>query len=118
MDYGKAFKGLVTKAQAIIIQNIKSKPSDSIECCVNNTLFERTLGSFVGNPKHIFNFWVNEDEAQVINQLYSVKHITLKGKSNWALGIVTGNNERFCTNERKDGYIPVFKGADIHTNRT
>ncbi len=26
---------------------------------------------------------------------------------------MTGNNERFCINEKKDGYIPIYKGADI-----
>ena len=113
IDYGKAFKGLVTKAQAIVIENKQADPKDSIECCVDEISFKRSLQSFSVNPKLIFNFWTNESEAQVINQLYSVKHTTLKGKANWALGIVTGNNERFCSDEKREGYIPIYKGADI-----
>ncbi len=96
VDYGKAFKGLVTKAQAIIIENNSSAPTDIIECCSENNVFNRTLDSFKENPKHIFNFWTNETEAKVIKQLYSIKHITLKDRAKWALGIVTGNNKRFC----------------------
>ena len=113
VDYGKAFKGLVTKAQAIVIKNNTSDPNDIIECCLENNVFSRTLDSFKENPKHIFNFWTNETEAKVINQLYSIKHITLKDKANWALGIVTGNNDRFCSNEPKDDYVPIYKGSDI-----
>jgi site-specific DNA-methyltransferase (adenine-specific) len=113
IDYGKAFKGLVTKAQAIIIDNKPADSKDSIECCVDNVSFNRSLQSFSDNPKIIFNFWTKESEAQVIKQLYTVKHTTLKDKASWALGIVTGNNDRFCSDEKKDGYIPIYKGADI-----
>lgn len=113
VDYGKAFKGLVTKAQSIVIENNASDPNDIIECCSENNVFKRTLNSFKENPKHIFNFWTNETEAKVINQLYSIKHITLKNRANWALGIVTGNNDRFCSNEEQDDYVPIYKGSDI-----
>lgn len=113
VDYGKAFKGLVTKAQSIVIENNASNPNDIIECCSENNVFNRTLDSFKENPKHIFNFWTNETEAKVIKQLYSIKHITLKDRAKWALGIVTGNNDRFCSNEPKDGYVPIYKGSDI-----
>lgn len=113
IDYGKAFKGLVTRAQAVVIENKQADSKDSIECCIDKISFKRNLQSFSGNPKHIFNFWTNESEAQVINQLYGVKHTTLKDKANWALGIVTGNNERFCSDEKREGYIPIYKGADI-----
>jgi len=113
VDYGKAFKGLVTKAQAIVIENRISNSNDLIECCSEGKIFNRTLESFTKNPKCIFNFWTNETEAQVINQLYSIHHITLKDKTKWALGIVTGNNDRFCIDKPKEGYVPIYKGSDI-----
>ncbi|GAB1429264.1 class I SAM-dependent methyltransferase [Ignavibacteria bacterium] len=113
VDYGKAFKGLVTKAQAIVIKNQTSNSLDLIECCLEDKVFNRTLESFTENPKNIFNFWTNETEAQVIKQLYSMPHVTLKGRANWALGIVTGNNDRFCIDEPKEGYVPIYKGSDI-----
>lgn len=113
VDYGKAFKGLVSKAQAIIVENKPSKPIDIIECCNEKEIFNRTLQSFAENPKHIFNFYTNESEAEVIKQLYSIKHITLKDRAKWALGIVTGNNNKFCSKFSKEGYVPVFRGSDI-----
>lgn len=113
VDYGKAFKGLVTKAQAIVIKNRKSDPSDLIECSYKNETYHRTLESFSANPKSIFNFWTNEPEAQVIHQLYATPHITIKDRATWALGIVTGNNKRYCIDSQEEGYVPVYKGSDI-----
>lgn len=113
VDYGKAFKGLVTKAQAVMIENIPSKPLDIVECCSGNKVFSRTLQSFAENPKHIFNFYTNESESEVIKQLYAIKHITLKGRAKWAMGIVTGNNNKFCSKFPKEGYVPVYRGSDI-----
>ncbi|TAG01226.1 MAG: methyltransferase domain-containing protein [Cytophagia bacterium] len=116
VDYGKAFKSLMTKAQAIIIKNIGANADDMIECCVENKSFERKLASFKKNPKFIFNFWTNENETQVIEKLYATKYTTLKDKATWALGIITGNNNNFCSNTQKDGYVPIYKGTDITKN--
>ncbi len=113
IDYDKAFKGLLTKAQAIIIENTEANADDIIECFAENKKFDRKLSSFTKNPKLIFNFWTNENETQVIEKLYTTKHITLKDKAKWALGIVTGNNEKFCSNIKKENYIPIYKGSDI-----
>lgn len=116
VDYGKVFKGLLTKAQAIVIENKNSNPLDKIECSIENIVFYRTLESFIKNPKSILNFWTNETEAKVINHLYSIQHITLKDRANWALGIVTGNNNKFCIDKPKEGYVPIYKGSDITKN--
>jgi site-specific DNA-methyltransferase (adenine-specific) len=113
IDYGKAFKGLVTKAQTIIVRNSPSKKEAKIECRCDNSTYFRSLQSFENNPKNILNFWADENDSQVIDRLYAINHSTLQGKAKWALGLVTGNNERFCRNTQLNGYIPVFKGSDI-----
>ena len=79
VDYGKAFKGLVTKAQGIIMENTASNLDDKIECCLDNVSYTRDLKSFKRNPKSIFNFWANKEETQVIERLFSASHITLQG---------------------------------------
>lgn len=112
IDYGKAFKGLVTKAQTIILKNT-SPEKNSTSCNLEGVSFNRAQVSFKKNPKKIFNFWANEEDSKVIEQLYSVTHKTLLGNAKWALGIVTGNNDRFCKNEPNEGYVPIYKGLDI-----
>lgn len=112
-DYGKVFNGLITKAQSITVVNKEANRNDKIECRVGGKSVSRELGSFLKNPKMIFNFWADEEDAKLIDRLYSVNHITLKDNAKWALGIVTGNNSRFCSNTPKEGYVPIYKGADI-----
>ncbi len=116
-DYDKAFKGLVTKAQSIIVANQIPKDDSVVECNINQTSYNRPLSSFKNNPKYIFNFWTNEEESEVINQLYLSNHTTLQGRAKWALGIVTGNNNKYChkTKENKNS-IPIYKGSDISKN--
>ena len=37
----------------------------------------------------------------------------MKENAYWGLGIVTGNNSKFCFNEMKHDSIPIYKGSDI-----
>lgn len=113
VDYDKAFKGLLTKAQAVIVENASPNQGSKIECCFDNAFYSRSLDSFKANPKKIFNFWTTEDESKVIDRLYQIKHVTLQGNAKWALGLVTGNNEKYCIGAEREGYLPVYKGSDI-----
>ncbi len=118
VDYDRAFKGLYTKAQSVILSNKKPKANSLVECFHNQESYMRSLSSFNNNPKHIFNFWANQDEAKVIDRLYSLNHITLQGKAKWALGIVTGNNKKYCRKSNENNnYIPIYKGLDITKNK-
>src|SRR5690606_6998714 len=114
VDYDKPFKGLITKAQSIILTNSEPKADTSLECSYNGRTYNRLLTSFKNNPKSIFNFWTDQNESEVINQLYKVNHITLDGKAKWALGIVTGDNKKYCKKTKEsDNYLPIYKGSDI-----
>lgn len=113
IDYGKPFRGLVTKAQGIVLLKNKKNSKSIIECSDCHTTFERSVLSFRTNPKSILNLYCSQEDAEVISHIFSLPHITLKNHAKWGLGIVTGNNEKFVKNEQNDGLIPVFKGADI-----
>ena len=89
-DYDKAFKGLLTKAQAIILQ--KNNRNSPVKCQIKN-------------------------ENQFLSKkIFSKTHKTLKDNAKWGLGIVTGNNKKYCVNIPKEGYIAVYKGSDITPN--
>lgn len=111
-DYGKPFKGLLTKACAFIIQKNKEK-SGKVICSDTQFVHGRKQNTFQQNPKSILNFWTKEEENQVINHLYRLPHTTLTGKAKWGLGIVTGNNAKFCQPLSAPHHVPVFKGSDI-----
>ena len=113
IDYGKAFKGLVAKAQAIVLKNTPAKPSSETKCQIGGAYFNRKVSSFIKNPKTILNLYCSKEDAEVLEYLYSRKHITLKGRASWGLGIVTGNNKKHIQATPSDGVAPVYKGADI-----
>ena len=117
IDYGKAFKGLVTKAQAIILTKTNiGNEKYLIKCEEPKKTFQRFNISFLSNPKSILNFWLNEESSEVINAVFNFPHKYLLNNAEWGLGIVTGNNKRFCKSIPDEGYIPVFKGSDIQKN--
>lgn len=113
IDYGRIFPGLMTKAQAIIVENKSQDLSDHVECRNTKTAFLRKKKSFKSNPKAILNINCDEYDAEVISYLFSLPHDTLEGRAKWGLGIVTGNNNKFTKDQLQDGYIPVLKGSDL-----
>jgi site-specific DNA-methyltransferase (adenine-specific) len=113
IDYGKAFKGLVTKAQAIVIKNTAAKLNSETECQFGGSYFNRKSSSFIKNPKTILNLHCSEKDAAVLEYLYLHEHITLKGRAKWGLGIVTGNNKKHIHSSPSDGLLAVYKGSDI-----
>lgn len=112
-DYGKPFKGLFTRAQAMIFQKQTAEPDHQVYCSFGQQHFLRKQISFKKNPKTIFNFWATTTEAEILVYLYQKPHVTLKNQAEWALGVVTGNNKRFCSDIPKVGFVPVVRGADI-----
>jgi site-specific DNA-methyltransferase (adenine-specific) len=118
IDFNKPFAGLVTRAQALILCK-QSTPSEkrSACCTVGNSIHERDQNSFERNPKAIFNFHCGSNDAAVIDHAFETPHVTLAGKAQWGLGIVTGNNNKWISTRLEADHIPVFKGADIHAGR-
>jgi site-specific DNA-methyltransferase (adenine-specific) len=113
VDYKKPFKGLMTKAQALLLTNISVEDSHKIRCDFEQEQYARTQESFVQTPKSIFNFWMNDDQAKIIDHIYSLEHISLTNNAKWAMGIVTGNNKVLCKTKLSKGLMPVYKGSDI-----
>lgn len=114
IDYGKPFKGLMTKAVGIFLKNIKStQKSPEVQCEFNGKNYGRTIDSFLKNPKSIINFQSTPEDEEVIEHVYKIPHKTLYKNAEWGLGIVTGNNAKFCRSTESEGYIPVYRGSDI-----
>ena len=68
---------------------------------------------WMSNHDFIFDIHSNHFDSKIIDRIYKTKHITLKNKASWALGVVTGNNKKFISSENKPGFEPIYKGKDI-----
>ena len=59
-----------------------------------------------------------EEEFAVLRKLSTIQNaVTLKGRAEFALGIVTGNNAKHLLKQREDGSEPVLSGSDIERFR-
>lgn len=113
IDFGKPFKGLLTKAKGIVLQHMEPDEKNLTLCVGKKRKSLIPQYIFEKNPKSIFNFTCSEEDFIILDHLLSIEHETLRGRARWGLGIVTGNNKKFCSLEKYNGYIPVYKGSDI-----
>lgn len=66
----------------------------------------------------LFSFGTDDKEYVILRKLETGgERAYLKGKAEFALGIVTGNNKRYITGSRTESNEPVLKGADLSRYR-
>lgn len=63
----------------------------------------------------LLSFNVTDEESECLQAISSIQNVTyLKGQARFALGIVTGNNREYLSEEQHEGYEAVLKGSDIY----
>ena len=65
------------------------------------------------NPDFVFDIHSNKFDSKIIDKIYQTRHITLKNNASWALGIVTGDNKRFISDQCSPDFEPVYRGGDV-----
>lgn len=108
----RVFKNVFTPVVRIDIQKSTKKHCD-IQICKGTEKYNIEQTRWLNNQDFIFDIHSNGFDTEIINKIYAVKHTTLENKSEWALGVVTGNNKKFIINESKKGFEPIYKGKDV-----
>lgn len=104
------FSGVFTKAITLCLK--KRRPAEEYFIKLNSTLISST--AVAADSDLIIPLGSDKLDLEVIELIEAGPKITLKGASDWALGIVTGDNERFISDSPKVGYEPILKGTDIY----
>ncbi len=112
-DYGKPFRGLMTRAESITLSNCPSSPNQTAECRFGTERYQRTLSSFRNNPKSIINMWLSTEGAAAVEAIFAKPHTTLCNAASWGMGIVTGNNGKYCHSHIEPDDIGVVRGYNI-----
>lgn len=110
---GKRFKKVMSP--------VLTMKMDKAKRCDSNILIQKKNESylirqdrFLKNRHNIFDVYVNGKDLNIFNKIFDRKYITLENRSDWALGIVTGDNGKYIKSEKiDDNYEPIFKGSDI-----
>lgn len=108
----RVFKNVFTPVIRLDLQKSKNKDGD-VEICKESERYNIKQTRWLENNDFIFDIHVNNFDSEIIDKIYKNNHTTLLGRADWALGIVTGDNEKFITYEPKRGFEPIYKGKDV-----
>ncbi|GHW02858.1 N-6 DNA methylase [candidate division SR1 bacterium] len=98
-ELGRVFNGVFSPVIRLDIKKEKG--------CIDQSIFLK-------NQSYEFSIHVSNDDVNLFENLYKKPHIFLDDKNtDWALGIVTGNNKEFVSDTLKKGYIPVYTGKEV-----
>ena len=110
---GRQFTGVFTPV--IRLDLIKEPPPDNWLVSVeSNGKSDRiSQDRFKKNDSFTFDISTESHEEDLLKKIYSVEHLTLSQRAEWALGIVTGNNKKYVFEENLIDSEPVFRGSDV-----
>lgn len=112
-DLGKVFTGVFTKVYRLDLKKETPCPEHLIQIQRDNNIFSQNQSVYFADSDYIFNLQYQEDVSDIINKVYAKNHLTLKNNADWALGIVTGNNDKYISKECKAGYEEIYRGKDV-----
>ncbi len=114
---GRIFKNIFTPVIKIDLkkesQKTKVKKTHLTSVYIPKKKYCLSQMKWLETPDFIFNIHANPYDRKIIDEVYKVKHITLKKRANWALGIVTGDNKKFISDNKKPGFEPIYTGKEV-----
>lgn len=109
---GNAFSGVQCPAVILGIQKACCGETKGCRIALDNKEFVINENRDIDATQFSFN--MNDEEYACLRAISSVPNARyLANNAKFALGIVTGNNKEYITNDKKDGMEVVLKGSDI-----
>lgn len=109
----RIFKNVFTPVFRMDFQ--KTEPSNSNIISVQNGEIENRIAQsrFLKNSDFRFDVLTNDADISLFEKIYNVKHLTLENNAEWALGIVTGNNKKYISENKTPLTEPILTGKNI-----
>jgi len=108
----RVFKNVFTPVIRLDVGKSK-KENGQIEICKGNKSYTAEQSKWKNNIDFVFDIHADSFDTGIIDKIFNVHHATLLGQADWALGIVTGNNKAFITNDKKEGFEEIYKGKEV-----
>ena len=109
---GRAFKNVFTKVIRLDLR--KSHSIDNwIKIKLADKSYEIKQERFTNNFDRIFDIHLDNIEEVILDKIFNYPHKTLKNNAEWALGIVTGDNDKFVSKTQSKNMESVYRGSDI-----
>lgn len=108
--FGRSFSGVFTPVVGLDIVN-RRNDENIVTIETSENLLQCPQEHYLRNDHYVFTI-VNEMDQSIIDTIYSQPYRTLS-KSEWALGIVTGNNKDKIHTTLQPGMEPIYTGKDV-----
>ena len=112
---GNAFHGVLSESILLLIDKESSDINIHVKDKQNNEYFIDKYS--VLSPDFIIPATSTNIDSAILNKIYGINHTTLKEDATFALGIVTGHNEKHILHTNTDGSEPIYRGKDIQRFR-
>lgn len=108
----RVFKNVFTPVIRLDLEKNK-KENKQVKILKENEMYVIDQSKWKKNFDFVFDIHINEFDAGIIDKIYNVRHTTLAGQADWALGIVTGNNKAYISSDKQNGLEEIYKGKDV-----
>ncbi len=108
---GNAFVGVLS--EGILLEIDKSASSGSILIRDRSNATYHIHKGEVASPSFIIAATSSDVDDEIIKKIYDREHTNLKADTIFALGIVTGSNEKHILSQFSAQSEPIFRGKDI-----
>lgn len=95
--------------ESCIIKITKERVDKKTKLICGGKTYYRNQHEFYNNPKTIFDAKTTIEDKNILDKIYNKKHSTLENNSEWSLGIVTGDNKKFISDDNTKEKIIVGK---------
>ncbi len=113
IQLGRQFSGVFTPVVRLDLKN-EIPNNNMLELHDENKLVTRVgQNRFLYNTDYIFDTRVDDTVEALIQKIYAKPHLTLQGHSEWALGIVTGDNTKYLLEQPTPTAEAIYRGMDI-----
>jgi len=108
----RLFKNVFTPV--IRLDIIKSNSSNNIiEAEKNNIKYLISQDKLKRQLDFVLNVFQDSQDINLLDKIYNKKHINLKNKADWALGIVTGDNNKYLSDKKNKKNESIITGKEI-----
>ncbi|MBI2437113.1 MAG: N-6 DNA methylase [Candidatus Magasanikbacteria bacterium] len=108
----RVFKNVFTSVIRLDLEKNKNN-NNQVVIQKESETYTAEQAKWKNNHNFIFDIHANNIDTSIIDRIFSTKHTTLTNQADWALGIVTGDNDSFITSEKRDGFEEIYKGKDV-----
>ncbi|WP_443741542.1 N-6 DNA methylase [Treponema berlinense] len=107
---GMAFKGVQSECVLLKLSEIMENESQII--VKKDKKYKLNIKN-ITSPNYLISYNISEVDEKILNKIYSLGPKRLSENTNFALGIVTGNNKKYLHEKKMNDDEPVFRGKDI-----